>query len=119
MWIVADVPQPRRRVERIADEVDDARVREEFGQRFDLGAEGGILGDIIFFAGGVQMPLEHGLVKRHDLAFFVRGDGLVEVVIARHLVHEWEEEGDEVAVPNMQVDVFILFRLEEGDGMYL
>ena len=39
--------------------------------------------------------------------------------VVRHLVHEGEEEGDEEAVPNMQMDVFVLFGLEEGDGVDL
>ena len=48
-----------------------------------------------------------------------RAEGFIEMKIVRHLVHEWEEEGDEEAVPNMQVDIFILFGLKKRDGMDL
>lgn len=65
------------------------------------------------------MTLYHGLVEGHDTAFVLGTERFVEVLIVRHLVHEREEEGDEVAVPDQQVDVFVLFGLEEGDGMNL
>ena len=65
------------------------------------------------------MTLDHGLVEGHDAAFVFGAERFVEVLVVRHLIHEREEEGDEVAVPDQQVDVFVLFGLEEGDGMYL
>ena len=65
------------------------------------------------------MTLYHGLVEGHDAAFVFGAEGFVEVLVIRHLIHEREEEGDEVAVPDQQVDVFVLFGLEEGDGMDL
>ena len=48
-----------------------------------------------------------------------RVECFIEVNVVRHLVHEREEEGDEETVPNMQMDIFILFGLEERDGMDL
>jgi len=106
-------------IQRVAGEVDDARFGEEFGQRFDLGAESGILGDEIFFACGVHVTLQHGSVEGHDAAFVFGAERFVEMLVVGHFVHEGEEEGDEVSVPNEQVDVFIFFRLEEGDGVNL
>lgn len=35
------------------------------------------------------------------------------------LVHEREEEGDEIAVPDVHVDILVLFGLEERNGVYL
>jgi len=104
-------------IERIASEVYDAGFGEEFDERFDLGAEGGILGDIIFFAGGIHVTLYHGFVERHDAAFVFGGEGFVEVQVIWIFIHEREEKGDEETVPDVEVDVFVLFGLEEGDGM--
>ena len=106
-------------VERVAGEVQDARIGEEFRQCFDLGAEGRVLCHKIFFTGGIHVPLEHGPVEGHNAFFVFRAERCIEMNVIGELIHEWEKEGDEVAVPNMHVDVFILFRLKERDGMYL
>ena len=71
----------------------------------------------IFFTGGIQVPLEHGFVKGHDLAPLFCGDGFIEVVITRHLVHEREEVADKIRGPVVEEDVLILFGLEEGNMM--
>ena len=39
--------------------------------------------------------------------------------VVRHFIHKREEEGDKETVPDVQMDVFILFGLEERDGMDL
>ena len=39
------------------------------------------------------------------------------MLIVGHFVHEREEEGDEITVPDVQVDVLVFLGLEEGDGM--
>jgi hypothetical protein len=65
------------------------------------------------------VPLQHGLVERHD-AFLVCGrKRFIEVLVIRHLIHEREEEGHEISIPNVQVDVLVLFGLEERDGVDL
>ena len=104
-------------VERVAGEIDDAGFGEEFGERFDLGAEGGVFGHEIFFAVRIHVPLDHGAVKGHDAFFMFRAKGFVEMLVVGEFIHEGEEEGDEVAVPDMQMDVLVLFGLKEGDGM--
>jgi hypothetical protein len=43
----------------------------------------------------------------------VGGERFVEVLVVRELIHEGEEEGDEVTVPDVQVDILVLFGLEE------
>ena len=65
------------------------------------------------------MPLNHGAVEGHDTFFVCRAERFIEMLIIGHLIHEREEESDKVAVPDMQVDVLVLFGLEEGDGMNL
>ena len=37
------------------------------------------------------------------------------MLIVGELIHEGEEEGDEVTIPDVQVDVLILFGLKERD----
>lgn len=106
-------------VERVAGKVDDARFGKKFDERFDLCAERGILGDEIFFTRGIHVPLDHRAVKGHDAFFVFRAEGFVEVLVIRKFIHERKEERDEVAVPDVQVDVLILFGLEKGNGMNL
>jgi len=107
----------RQHVQRVADEIYDARIREELGQRFDLGAESRVLGDEVFRAGSVQVALQHGLVEPHDAAFMFGRKCLVEVLVIGQLIHEGEQETDEEAIPVLQVDVLVLFRFEKRDGM--
>jgi len=100
-------------VQRIAHQIDDARIREEFGQRFDLGAESRVLGNEVFCASGVQVPLQHGLVETHNTLFVLGGERFVEVLVVWQLVHERKQETDEETVPVLQVDVLVLFGLEK------
>jgi hypothetical protein len=65
------------------------------------------------------VALQHGLVERHDTAFVFGRERLVEMLVVGELVHEGEEEGDEISVPDVQVDVLILLGLEERDGVDL
>ena len=103
----------RQHIQRVADEIDDARIREEFGERFDLGTEGWILGDEVFRAGGVQVSLQHGLVKRHDPTLMFRRERLVEMLVVRQFVHEREQKTDEEAIPVLQMDVLVLLGFEK------
>ena len=106
-------------IKRITGEINDARFGEEFGERFDLCTESGILRYEIFFAVRIHVPLNHGAVEGHDTFFVCGAERFIEMLIIGHLIHEREEEGDKVAVPDMQVDVLVLFGLKEGDGMNL
>ena len=63
------------------------------------------------------MTLEHGLVEGHDVALLFAGQGRVEEVVTRHLVHEWEEVTDKIRRPVVEEDVLVLFGLEEGDAV--
>ena len=65
------------------------------------------------------MTLQHGLVESHDTAFVFRRKRFIEVLIIGELVHEGEEEGDKVTIPDVEMDVLILFGLEERDGVDL
>ena len=78
-----------------------------------------ILGNEIFFTRSIHVALDHRPVKGHDAFFVFRAKGFIEMLIIRHLVHEREKERDEITVPNMQMNIFVLFGLEEGNRMYL
>ena len=50
-------------IQRVARQIDNACIRKELKQCFDLGTECRVLGNEIFLPGGVYVALQHGFVN--------------------------------------------------------
>ncbi len=65
------------------------------------------------------MALQHGFVKRHNAAFVLRRQSLIEVLVIRKFIQKGEEKTDPEGIPEMQKNVLVFFRLKEGNAMDL
>ena len=82
-----------------------------------FGLKAGFLATKYFFPVAIHVSLQHGFIEPHDAAFMLRRDGFIEMLVIREFVHEGKEKTDPEGIPNMEENIFVFLRLEEGNRM--
>jgi len=109
----------RNHLLRLSKQIDDPCIRKLSKECVNTAGMGGIFGEIVPPASGIEMPFDAVSVKLHNPPFPRGRDNFVEAVEPGIVHRGREEKPDKQAVPDIEKQTFIFFRFVYADPVDL